>query len=584
MRKQSLRIIFAVILSIFLFIGPQELKAFDTHITDDNLFAARMEELLNVYNIPSVSACILKKDKNGIWDIAWEGAYGNSLAIWPRRKANIDTIYPVCSITKVFTATAVMQLKEQGLIHLDDDINNYMSFDIRNSGLNYNDPENPVPPITIRELLSHRSGLAGMPYSFFFNYKDTSTLDFGVFCNLAKLEEYLKKPDAWAHVCGNTPGVKRYYPPGEKFCYSNVGYLILGFLIEEVINKRNEGSRCINEDGKEIPCKTWKDFIQANILKPLGMNDTRFYWSDYPRWKTNKAQGYIEKRFESRINPDYPSDGDGKPPPGSVYDKKGNPVPKHILVPDRPPFRNSTIGILYNAGGAAGQIKGTISDLARFMVVHLNNGNGYLRDKEGNLVFGEDRKPVRIRILSKNSVESMHNFNDPRLCDVGNACGSLGTGDTTGLFKIAGYGMGWMRINWGGRYWNDLWNPDSTIHPKRRVDWAKLHPHGIVPEAVRQLNGVDMGGGLNVEGHGGDLPGYHSGMFRVSDNLAILYLMNESFSEEDRDESRIQPEKFKFYTSRSNGSPILKGGALPHNLVKFSEIEYLLLQKAASLK
>lgn len=569
MMRISLRIIFAALFSIFLCLVPQDLRAFDAHITDDKLFAARMEELLKMYNIPSVSACILKKDKRGIWDIAWEGVYGYRVAIRPRIRASRDTIYAIGSITKTFTATAVMQLVEKGLIDLDADINAYMPFSIKNPGLNYGGPTNPVPPITVRYLLSHRSGLPKTSFDFFTEHKDLSYLDFGVFRNIDDLRLYLSKKESWVHSSPEAQGKRVYYRPGEKYCYSNVGYLILGFLIEQVINKDVS-------IGKSM---TWKQYIVKNILKPLGMMNTEFYWLDYPRG-TKRAQGYIEKKFVSQINPDYPLDPSGMLVSGPAYYAKGILIPKYILIPQNLPVRNPTIGILYNAGGAAGQILSTATDLAYFMTVHLNKGKGYARDKDGHIIYDKKHRPVQVPILSAKSIKAMHNFDDPRLCKVTD---SSKFDREVGLSRLTGYGLGWMRVNWGGRYWNYPWNPG--IDPTRGVDWEELGKAGIKRKRIKHSGGRYEGLGLDVEGNAGDLPGYHAEMYQVSDDLAIICLTNEDFSEETRDESRMQPKRFKHYKTAYDGASEFKDfdGAFPHHLVKYSEIQYLLLQKAASL-
>ncbi|MEA3223137.1 MAG: serine hydrolase domain-containing protein [Thermodesulfobacteriota bacterium] len=556
------RCLFIAFFSIFLCFIPQELRAFDIHIKDDKSFTAKMEELLKVYNIPSVSACILKKGKNGIWDIAWEGTYGYRIAIRPRIRADQDTIYAIGSITKTFTATAVMQLVEKGLIDLDEDVSTYMPFPIKNPGLNYNDPDDPVPPITVRYLLSHRSGLPKTTFDFFTEHKDLSYLDFGVFRNIDELRVYLSRKESWARADPDKKG-KIYYKPGEKYCYSNVGYLILGFLIEQVINKDTD---------KRI---TWKQYIIKNILAPLGMRNTKFYWLDYPRG-TNLAQGYIEKRFVSRINPDYPLDALGKL---ESY-TKGVPIYRYILVPENPALMNPTAGILYNTGGAAGQMLSTASDLAYFMVAHLNKGKGYARDKDGHVLYDKKHKPAEISILSQKSIRAMHNVDDSGLCEITD----LSKSDSDlGLSRLTGYGLGWMRVNWGGRYWNYPWNPG--MNPQKGVDWKGLRKAGVKRRKVGQVSDVNMCNGLDVEGNAGDLPGYHAEMYQVSDDLAIICLTNEDFSEETRDESRMQPRRFKHYTTDRDEGKTLKDvdGAFPHNWVKYSEIEYLLLQKAASL-
>lgn len=542
---------------------------------DDKMFQTHMEELLKTYNIPSVTACILKRDADGLWNIAWKGAYGNRVAIWAKIRADLDTIYAIGSITKTFTATAVMQLAEKGLIDLDADISTYMPFAIRNPGLNYNDPLNPIPPITVRDLLSHRSGLPMLDMNFFARHKIFILLEFGIFKDVNDLRDYLKRPEAWAHSCPDDPHKRMYYRPGERFSYSNVGYLILAYMIEEVINRHKA------ELGITVQHMTWREYIYTYILNPLGMHSTKFTWQEYPLWGIKRAQGYIERRYVARINPAYPRDQNGNPLPGPAYYAPGVSMPREIFVPQKQPLRNPTIGFLYNAGGAAGEMKSTVTDLASFMIVHLNSGLGYKRDEKGNTLPGPNGRPQTIRILSAESVNAMHAVHDPRLVPTTLACG---TSDDAELAKMTGYGLGWMSANLGGRYWNYPWNPD--LNSQYRVDWQLLRHAGIVPQPMHRSKGRDEGGGLNVEGNAGDLPGYHAGMYRVADNLAIIYFMNENLADEMHDESMIQPQKFKRYTSAHDGGPEFKtlGGAFPHWLVKISELQYLLLQKAASLK
>ncbi len=91
-------------------------------------------------------------------------------------------------------------------------------------------------------------------------------------------------------------------------------------------------------------------------------------------------------------------------------------------------------------------------------------------------------------------------------------------------------------------------------------------------------------GGLEVSGNEGFLPGYRAAMLKLSDNLSVIYFINESYSDEIRDESRIQPKRFRHYASACDGAPeLLKtDGAFPHDRVKVIKLEYVLLKIAAS--
>jgi len=540
-------------LVLMFFLISTTCPANDDWARNEQLFRANVDVILDAYNIPSLSACILKKNTDGVWEIAWEDVYGYQVALLPKIKAVRSTIYAIGSITKTFSATAVMKLVDEGLIDLDEDVSSYLPFQIKNPGLSCDVLDTSVGPITIRHLLSHRSGLPRTPVDFFTQYKDLTWLDFGVFPTIESMRHYLDKKESWAHKSPDTGESEVFFKPGEKYCYSNVGYLILGVVVDQIINK-------------DVPVekrRTWKHYVIENILNPLGMENTKFYWLDYPIG-TSRAQGYIEKSFLSRPNPDF-------------IDKVDGSIPKYILVPQNPPIKNPTLGIQYNVGGAAGQMLSTARDLAYFMTVHLNAGVGYMRNPQGGIIYGKDHKPKDVRILSDKSVQIMHDFDDADLCKVENSY-------DTGLAKLTGYALGWMRLNWGGRYWNYPWNPG--IDPDKGVDWQKLETAGISRAEMLRINGEDKGGGLDVEGNGGDLPGFHSGMYRVSDNLAIIYLVTENYSEEKRDESRMQPDRFAYNTTQYTGGDEIKGydGALPHNLVKYSEIQHLLLQKAASLR
>ena len=113
---------------------------------DDPTFDLKIKLLMKVGHMPSLSACIIKN--NGI---VWSKGYG-FYDIMHRKKACDDTIYMIGSISKSVTATALMQLYEQGLFDLDDDVSDYLPFTLRN-------PKYPDVPITFRMLLAHQSSL-----------------------------------------------------------------------------------------------------------------------------------------------------------------------------------------------------------------------------------------------------------------------------------------------------------------------------------------------------------------------------------------------------------------------------------------
>jgi CubicO group peptidase (beta-lactamase class C family) len=151
----------------------------------------------------------------------------------------VDTVFQTASIGKQFTATAVMMLVEQGKISLDEKIGKYLG-----------DVPASWSGITVRHLLTHTSGLAAYPPGFDFRKDYTE-------------DELLK-------IIQNEPPE---FAPGEKWHYSNAGYLTLGVLIRKVTGK------------------SYGEFFADNIFKPLGMTTARLI--NELVIIPNRAAGYI---------------------------------------------------------------------------------------------------------------------------------------------------------------------------------------------------------------------------------------------------------------------------------------------------
>ncbi|MBR0551908.1 serine hydrolase domain-containing protein [Stakelama marina] len=138
-----------------------------------------------------------------------------------------DTPFLIGSISKSFTAVAVMQLVEAGKIRLDASIATYLrAFQGRPSGA-----------ITIRQLLSHTSGFSTVQGNR--AHMDTSLSE-------GSLGDYASRVAKWEPV----------HPPGSRWEYSNTNYQILGALIEATSGQR------------------YPDYVQAHILAPIGMKNS----------------------------------------------------------------------------------------------------------------------------------------------------------------------------------------------------------------------------------------------------------------------------------------------------------------------
>ena len=139
----------------------------------------------------------------------WGGGPSTAASSAPgSRPLDADTQFRVASITKTFTATAVVQLRDAGKLHLDDPLVQHVpEFAAVES------PFGRIEDVTLRRLASHSSGLVGEP-----------PLDHWLSLRFPTREEWL----------ASLPGVKVAIPPGSAFKYSNLGYTLLGEVVERV--------------------------------------------------------------------------------------------------------------------------------------------------------------------------------------------------------------------------------------------------------------------------------------------------------------------------------------------------------------
>jgi D-alanyl-D-alanine carboxypeptidase len=152
------------------------------------------------------------------------------------------SVYQWWSITKLFTAVAILQLAEQGRLHLDDPVAKHLPF-IRFRGKVKHEQDTAI---TLRRLLSHSSGLkdVGMSILGWIHFDGDPHLNQTDFLK-SKLDKH------------NKVGLA----PGREGRYTNFGYLILAAVIEAVSGK------------------SYEDYVRASILLPLGMSRTDFIYT-----------------------------------------------------------------------------------------------------------------------------------------------------------------------------------------------------------------------------------------------------------------------------------------------------------------
>ena len=198
-----------------------------------------IEATMTTHLIPGLSVSVVKED-----NIVWQKHFGYA-NIEQNISVNENTLFILSSISKTVTGTALMQLFEQNLFELDDDINQYLPFNVSH-------PDYPLIPITFKMLLSHTSGIndnwSAMPY-----YDGDSAVELNSY-----LGDYLE-PDGELYNA-NTNFTS--YMPGTNFNYSNIGAALVGLLVEEI---------------SELPFNV---YCNENIFEPLQMNNSFWFLSE----------------------------------------------------------------------------------------------------------------------------------------------------------------------------------------------------------------------------------------------------------------------------------------------------------------
>jgi CubicO group peptidase (beta-lactamase class C family) len=162
------------------------------------------------------------------------------------------TLFRPGSISKVFTATAVMQLVEQGKLDLDRDVKDYLDFEI---------PKTYPEPITLRRLLTHTAGFEETLKNLF--VPDAR--------NMRPLRDYL---------VAAMPA--RIFPPGKVPSYSNYGLTLAGYIVERVSGE------------------PFEKYIAAHIFDPLRMEHSTFAQPLPEALDANMSQGYLAAEQGSR--------------------------------------------------------------------------------------------------------------------------------------------------------------------------------------------------------------------------------------------------------------------------------------------
>ena len=269
-------------------VGINDLKSLEEFL--DSFFKQKMDE----FHCPGATVAVVKDGKlllakgYGFADVS------KQIPVDPEK-----TRFHIASVSKLFTATAVVQLYDRGALKLDEDVNRYLKYTRLDN--NYQQPVTPF------NLLTHTAGLEDLSF-----------------------------------LMGGTP--RRVFPPGTVISYSNYGFELAGDAVGDVSST------------------PFANFVQANIFQPLGMTHSSFV-----------------------------------PPPASAPDVAlGYTFQDGMFQPVGPPMSRVS---------AAGSVTSTATDMAHFMIAHLQDGR-----------YGD------VRILSEQSARLMRQrqiSNHPKLAGMG---------------------------------------------------------------------------------------------------------------------------------------------------------------------
>ena len=195
--------------------------------------------------------------------IKWKGASG--MADGKKEVMTADHKFKIASIGKTFTATVILQLTEEGLLDLDDTIDKYLDNAIvKLDSLHLYKGVAYGRQITVRQLLSHTSGIA--------DYMEDPRF-------VPDILEHPKKEWSSSEILDKyyeyQTNKKAIFPPGDGFNYSDVNYVLLAMIIEQVTGE------------------TYHAQLKSRIFSPLGMDNSYLEYYEAPRGSKPLSHAFL---------------------------------------------------------------------------------------------------------------------------------------------------------------------------------------------------------------------------------------------------------------------------------------------------
>ena len=215
--------------------APSKIATDAEVLAQQRLFSAWLDGQIEYRALPGIVVGVVAGD-----DLVWAKGFGLA-DIKAKKPMTAETRFRMASHSKLFTATSIMQLREQGKVRLDDPVSKHLPwFRVKPAG-------DDDSPITVEQLLTHSSGLPREANAHW------TTLEFPT---TEEIRSLINNREA-------------AFAPSVRWKYSNLAYTIAGNVVEAASGM------------------TWADYVQANIFGPLGMTS-----SSVDKNVENMAVGY----------------------------------------------------------------------------------------------------------------------------------------------------------------------------------------------------------------------------------------------------------------------------------------------------
>jgi len=221
---------------------------------------AFIQQQMDIFHVPGLSACIIAGDS-----LVWSENFGFA-SLEENEPVTDQTLFGVLSIGKSLTAATAMQIRENGLLGLDQNINTILPFQVVN-------PHNGNSNFTVRMLMSHSSSIRDYNFENY-TFVGDPVISLGYF-----MQNYLSP--------GSYYSTSNYYQevPGTNYHYCNIGPGLTGYVVEVITQT------------------SFKDYARDSLMAPLDMLNSGWFLADIDT--NNLATGYDFVNGNYQPNPFY---------------------------------------------------------------------------------------------------------------------------------------------------------------------------------------------------------------------------------------------------------------------------------------